>query len=112
MNLLDFEKNDQLQKAYPRRMSKSVDKKILEKNLDVAKFSARALWSCSRSSERCRVAVLKTGGVPHLAKLVRLDNEKILVPVTGLIQECCTDVRRIPQLTMAKFIFCFATYIT
>ena len=71
-----------------------IDKEILAKNLQVAKSAARALWSCCRNSQRCRLAVLKTGGVPHLAKLVMLDDEDILVPVTGLIQECCVEVRR------------------
>ena len=75
-------------------MYHKLDREMLAKNLDVAKSAARALWSCCRNSQRCRVAVLKTGGVPHLAKLVALENEDILVPVTGLIQECCVEVRR------------------
>ena len=76
------------------------DKEVLAKNLKVAKSAARALWSCCRNSQRCRVAVLKTGGVPHLAKLVSLENEDILVPVTGLIQECCVEVKKSLVLTM------------
>jgi hypothetical protein len=75
-------------------MYHKLDREMLAKNLDVAKSAARALWSCCRNSQRCRVAVLKTGGVPHLAKLVALENEDILVPVTGLIQECCVEVRK------------------
>ena len=95
---MDFEKNDQLQKAYPRRISRALEQEIIEKNLEVAKSAARALWSCCRSSQRCRTAVLKTGGVPHLARLNSIDNEDILVPVTGLIQECCVDVSCIVQV--------------
>ena len=92
MNLLDFEEKDYRRSSYPRKMSHVMDKEILAKNLNVAKSAARALWSCCRNSQRCRVAVLKTGGVPFLAKLVSLENEDILVPVTGLIQECCVEV--------------------
>ena len=91
VNLLDFEENDKLRMSYPKRMYHGLDKEVLAKNLSVAKSASRALWSCCRSSQRCRVAVLKTGGVPYLAKLVMLESEEILVPVTGLIQECCVE---------------------
>ena len=91
VNLLDFEENDKLRMSYPKRMYHGLHKEVLAKNLSVAKSACRALWSCCRSSQRCRVAVLKTGGVPYLAKLVTLESEEILVPVTGLIQECSVE---------------------
>lgn len=104
-----------------------MDKELLAKSLNVAKSAARALWSCCRNSQRCRVAVLKTGGVPFLAKLVSLENEDILVPVTGLIQECCVEVRymsfwyyvsqySVSPVTSVNFIFCrsipFLSFLT
>ena len=95
VNLLDFEEKDYRRSSYPRKISNVMDKESLAKSSNVARSAARALWSCCRNSQRCRVAVLKTGGVPFLAKLVSLENEDILVPVTGLIQECCVEVRNI-----------------
>ena len=114
VNLLDFEEKDYRRSSYPRKISNVMDKELLAKSLNVAKSAARALWSCSRNSQRCRVAVLKTGGVPFLAKLVSLEDEDILVPVTGLIQECCVEVRYMSfwyyisqySVSPVNFIFC------
>ena len=99
MNLLDYEENDQVRLSYQKRIYYVLNKETLEKNLQVARSAARALWSCCRDSQRCRVAVLKTGGVPYLANLVRLEDEDILVPVTGLIQECCVEVKLLSKIS-------------
>ncbi|XP_028392957.1 armadillo repeat-containing protein 4-like [Dendronephthya gigantea] len=91
VNLLDYKENDQVRVSYQKRIYYTLSNETLAKNLQVARSATRALWSCCRDSQRCRVAVLKTGGVPYLANLVTLEDEDILVPVTGLIQECCIE---------------------
>lgn len=75
---------------HSKKTFRGESKTILARN--VATSSVKALWSCCRYSKRCRIALLKTGGVKYLEKLVVLDDENILVPVVGLIQECCIEV--------------------
>lgn len=59
--------------------------------MEVSRCAALALWSCSKS--RCsRTTIFKTGSVPLLAKLIKIDREEILIPVIGLVQECAIEV--------------------
>ncbi|XP_046859302.1 outer dynein arm-docking complex subunit 2-like [Xenia sp. Carnegie-2017] len=89
VNLLDLDESKQLSMLHSKKTFRGVSKTILARN--VATSSVKALWSCCRYSKRCRIALLKTGGVKYLEKLVVLDDESLLVPVVGLIQECCIE---------------------
>ncbi len=51
----------------------------------VARSSAYALWSLSKS-RRNKLAIKRAGGLPLLAKLVKLRTTSILVPVIGTLQ--------------------------
>ena len=41
-------------------------------------------------------ALLKTGAVPLLGKLLATDNVDVLIPVVGTLQECASEVRETP----------------
>ena len=60
-------------------------------NTEVACCAASALWSCSRSRKN-KLAMLRAGIVPLLAKHLQADDEKLLVPIIGTIQECASEV--------------------
>ena len=51
----------------------------------VAKGSAFALWSLSKS-RRNKMAIKRAGGLPLLARLVKMRQSSILVPVIGTLQ--------------------------
>ncbi|XP_068751900.1 outer dynein arm-docking complex subunit 2-like isoform X5 [Montipora capricornis] len=70
-----------------RRQSTSVSA-----DLEVARNAALALWSCSKST-RSRSAIYNAGGVPLLAKLIKLDKQDFLIPFVGLAQECAVEFR-------------------
>lgn len=65
----------------------------MEKNLEVARCGASALWSLSKSSKN-KEAIRKAGGIPLLGLLLRSPYEKIAIPVVGTLQECASQVRR------------------
>ncbi|TRY78815.1 hypothetical protein TCAL_06231 [Tigriopus californicus] len=53
--------------------------------LQVARGSAFALWSLSKS-KRNKLCIKKAGGLPLLARLVKLRQTSILIPVIGTLQ--------------------------
>lgn len=57
---------------------------------DVARCGALALWSCSKSTKN-KQAIRKAGGIPLLARLLKSNNEAMLIPVVGTLQECATE---------------------
>ncbi|RDD37641.1 Armadillo repeat-containing protein 4, partial [Trichoplax sp. H2] len=61
-----------------------------EKDVNVARCGALALWSCSKSTKN-KQAIRKAGGIPYLAKLLKSKNEEILIPVVGTLQECASE---------------------
>lgn len=61
-----------------------------EKDLEVARAGALALWSCSKS-RRNKDAIRKAGGIPLLARLLKSSNASILIPVVGTLQECASE---------------------
>ena len=63
----------------------------MEIDINVARAGALALWSCSKSTKN-KNAIRKAGGIPLLAKLLKSDNESMLIPVVGTLQECATEV--------------------
>ncbi|XP_077997290.1 outer dynein arm-docking complex subunit 2-like isoform X2 [Glandiceps talaboti] len=61
-----------------------------EKDIDVARCGALALWSCSKSTKN-KHAIRKAGGIPLLAKLLKSPHENMLIPVVGTLQECASE---------------------
>lgn len=57
---------------------------------NVARCGAMALWSCSKSLKN-KEAIRNSGAVPLLAKLLESNNESLLIPVVGILQECASD---------------------
>ncbi|KPP56977.1 hypothetical protein Z043_125355, partial [Scleropages formosus] len=61
-----------------------------EKDIEVARCGALALWSCSRST-RNKEAIRRAGGIPLLARLLKSPHENMLIPVVGTLQECASE---------------------
>ncbi|KAM9462528.1 outer dynein arm-docking complex subunit 2 [Clarias gariepinus] len=61
-----------------------------EKDVEVARCGALALWSCSKSS-RNKEAIRKAGGIPLLARLLKSPQKNVLIPVVGTLQECASE---------------------
>lgn len=64
-----------------------------EKDVEVARCGALALWSCSKSTKN-KVAIRKAEGIPLLGRLLKSPHENMLIPVVGTLQECASEVRR------------------
>ena len=62
-----------------------------EKDVEVARCGALALWSCSKSTKN-KQAIRKAGGIPLLARLLKSRNEDMLIPVVRTLQECSSEV--------------------
>ena len=63
----------------------------IEKDVEVARCGALALWSCSKSTKN-KQAIRKAGGIPLLARLLKSPHEDMLIPVVGTLQECASEV--------------------
>ena len=63
-------------------------------SIEVARAGALALWSCSKSTKN-KIAIKNAGGIPLLAKLLKSNNENMLIPVVGTLQECAQEVSMI-----------------
>ncbi len=63
----------------------STEEAGLPLQLRVARGCAFALWSLSKS-KRNKTAIKKAGGLPLLAKLVKMRQSSILIPVIGTLQ--------------------------
>ncbi|XP_056155767.1 outer dynein arm-docking complex subunit 2 isoform X2 [Lampris incognitus] len=61
-----------------------------EKDVEVARCGALALWSLSKST-RNKEAIRKAGGIPLLARLLKSPHENMLTPVVGTLQECASE---------------------
>ncbi|XP_032812745.1 outer dynein arm-docking complex subunit 2 isoform X1 [Petromyzon marinus] len=61
-----------------------------EKDIEVARCGALALWSCSKSRKN-KQAIRKAGGIPLLARLLKSPHENMLIPVVGTLQECASE---------------------
>ena len=62
-----------------------------EKDVEVARCGALALWSCSKSTKN-KQSMRRAGAIPLLAKLLKSPHEDMLIPVVGTLQECATEV--------------------
>ncbi|XP_071753052.1 outer dynein arm-docking complex subunit 2 isoform X1 [Centroberyx gerrardi] len=61
-----------------------------ERDVEVARCGALALWSCSKST-RNKEAIRKAGGIPLLGRLLKSPHENMLIPVVGTLQECASE---------------------
>ncbi|KAK1794213.1 hypothetical protein P4O66_011109, partial [Electrophorus voltai] len=61
-----------------------------EKDMEVARCGALALWSCSKST-RNKDAIRKAGAIPLLARLLKVPQTNMLIPVVGTLQECASQ---------------------
>ncbi|KAG9476490.1 hypothetical protein GDO78_003176, partial [Eleutherodactylus coqui] len=61
-----------------------------EKDIEVARCGALALWSCSKS-RRNKDAIRRAGGIPLLARLLKSPHSNMLIPVVGTLQECASE---------------------
>ncbi|XP_075068107.1 outer dynein arm-docking complex subunit 2 [Mixophyes fleayi] len=61
-----------------------------EKDIEVARCGALALWSCSKST-RNKKAIRRAGGIPLLARLLKSPHSNMLIPVVGTLQECASE---------------------
>lgn len=62
-----------------------------EKNIEVARSGALALWSCSKSTKN-KESMRRNGAIPLLAQLLKSPHENMLIPVVGTLQECASEV--------------------
>lgn len=62
-----------------------------EKDVEVARCGALALWSCSKSTKN-KEAICRAGGIPLLGRLLKSPRENMLIPVVGILQECASEV--------------------
>ena len=80
-----------------------VPKNFTEKDVEVARSGALALWSCSKSTKN-KDAIKKANAIPMLARLLKSSHEGMLIPVVGTLQECASEVKmfvmQISQVTM------------
>lgn len=61
-----------------------------QKDVEVARCGALALWSCSKSTKN-KEAMRKAGSIPLLARLLKSTHEDMLIPVVGTLQECASE---------------------
>lgn len=62
----------------------------LNKNIDVARCGAIALWSLSQSKKN-KHEMRRAGVIPLLAKLLKSPHENMCIPVVGTLQECASE---------------------
>ncbi|EUB63816.1 Armadillo repeat-containing protein 4 [Echinococcus granulosus] len=62
----------------------------VERDLEVARCGALALWSCSRSA-RAKAAMKKAGVISLLARLLKSPYEALLIPTVGILEECASE---------------------
>lgn len=74
-----------------------------QKDVDVARCGALALWSCSHSRHN-KQAMRKAGVIPLLARLLKSTNEEMLIPVVGTLQECATEVNGLDHHKIASHV--------
>uniref|UniRef100_A0A1I8HY74 Armadillo repeat-containing protein 4 n=1 Tax=Macrostomum lignano TaxID=282301 RepID=A0A1I8HY74_9PLAT len=62
----------------------------IERDIEVARCGALALWSLSNSTKNKR-AMKRAGVIPLLGKLLKSRHEDMLIPVVGTLQECASE---------------------
>uniref|UniRef100_A0AAY4BI97 Armadillo repeat containing 4 n=1 Tax=Denticeps clupeoides TaxID=299321 RepID=A0AAY4BI97_9TELE len=61
-----------------------------QRDVEVARCGALALWSCSKSTKN-KEAVRRAGAIPLLARLLKSPHENMLIPVVATLQECASE---------------------
>ncbi|XP_068604212.1 outer dynein arm-docking complex subunit 2 [Brachionichthys hirsutus] len=61
-----------------------------ERDVEVARSGALALWSCSKSTKN-KESIRRAGGVPLLGQLLKSPHDSMLIPVVGTLQECASE---------------------
>lgn len=64
----------------------------LDKDIEVARCGALALWSLSKSKKN-KHEMRRAGVIPLLASLLKSPNESMCIPVVGTLQECASEVK-------------------
>jgi armadillo repeat-containing protein 4 len=64
----------------------------LNKDIEVARCGALALWSLSKSKKN-KHEMRRAGVIPLLASLLKSPHESMCIPVVGTLQECASEVR-------------------
>lgn len=62
----------------------------IEKEIEIARCGALALWSLSKSRKN-KEYMRRAGAIPLLAKLLKSTHENMLVPIVGTLQECASE---------------------
>ncbi|VDP64023.1 unnamed protein product [Schistosoma mattheei] len=62
----------------------------VERDIEVARCGALALWSCSKSRKN-KLAMKHAGVIPLLVRLLKSPHENMLIPVVGTLQECASE---------------------
>jgi armadillo repeat-containing protein 4 len=63
----------------------------LNKDIEVARCGALALWSLSKSKKN-KHEMRRSGVIPLLASLIKSRHESMCIPVVGTLQECASEV--------------------
>ena len=71
-----------------------------QKDIEVARCGALALWSCSKSTEN-KQAMRRAGAIPLLAKLLKSTHENMLIPVVGTLQVRSKPCQRFSGLSFS-----------
>ncbi|KAJ3056514.1 Armadillo repeat-containing protein 4 [Rhizophlyctis rosea] len=73
-----------------KKLVRLLKAKTGSKDERVAISGALALATCSKSSKN-KEAIQSAGAIPLLANLLETNNEDLLIPVVGILQECASD---------------------
>lgn len=84
--LLDSVRQQQLHSS----MS-SYSRQEMEKDVEVARCGALALWSLSKSRKN-KHEMRRAGVIPLLAALLKSPHDSMCIPVVGTLQECASEV--------------------
>jgi hypothetical protein len=68
----------------------SYNKVELDKDIEVARSGALALWSLSKSRKN-KHEMRRSGVIPLLASLLKSPHESMCIPVVGTLQECASE---------------------
>jgi hypothetical protein len=64
----------------------------INKDIEVARCGALALWSLSKSKKN-KHEMRRSGVIPLLASLLKSPHESMCIPVVGTLQECASEVK-------------------
>ena len=76
-----------------RKLVRLLKAKPGSKEEETAISGACALATCSKSSKN-KEAIQEAGSIPLLANLLTSQNERLLIPVVGILQECASDGKK------------------